>query len=94
MKDEFTPFDDYEKDLIESIENDEFEIMPLSAVEREKFRTAAANTGKKDQRMNIRMSSVDMNKLKAKALQEGIPYQTLVSSILHQYVNNQHHEAS
>jgi len=38
--------------------------------------------------MNIRMSSVDMNKLKAKALQVGIPYQTLVSSVLHKYVNN------
>ena len=88
MKDEFTPFDDYEKELIESIANDELEIVHLSTEELNKFKIAASNTGKKDQRMNIRMSSVDMNKLKAKALQVGIPYQTLVSSVLHKYVNN------
>ena len=88
MKDKFTPFDDYEKELIESIANDEFEIVHLSPEELNKFKIAASNTGKKDQRMNIRMSSVDMNKLKAKALQVGIPYQTLVSSVLHKYVNN------
>jgi len=87
MNDEFAPFDEYEKELMESIENDEFKIVPLSAKELSKFRTAAENTGKKDQRMNIRMSSVDMNKLKAKALEEGIPYQTLVSSLIHKYTN-------
>ena len=93
MKDEFVPLDDYEKDLIESLENDEFEILPLTIEERERFIAAAANTGKKDQRMNIRMSQIDINKLKSKALSEGMPYQTLVSSILHKYVNNQLHEA-
>ena len=93
MKDEFAPLDDYEKDLIESLENDEFEILPLTIEEQERFIAAAANTGKKDQRMNIRMSLIDINKLKAKALGEGMPYQTLVSSILHKYVNNQLHEA-
>ena len=94
MKDEFTPLDDYEKDLIESLENNEFKILPLTTEEKERFIAAAANTGKKDQRMNIRMSLIDINKLKAKALREGMPYQTLVSSILHKYVNNQLHEAS
>lgn len=83
MKDEHTPLDEYEKELIDSIKNDDFEIVHLTAAERAQFQAAAANTGKKDQRMNIRMSSTDMNKLKARALQEGIPYQTLVSSILH-----------
>lgn len=91
MKNEFDPIDEYEKELIKSIENDEFEISPLSTEELTRFKTAAANTGRKDQRMNIRMSSVDMQKLKAKALEEGIPYQTLVSSILHKFVNNQLH---
>jgi predicted DNA binding CopG/RHH family protein len=94
MKDEFTPFDDYEQELIDAIENDKFEIVPLSEEELSRFREAAENTGRKDQRMNIRMSSADMNKLKAKALEVGIPYQTLVSSILHKYVNDKLHEAS
>ncbi len=94
MNDEFTPLDDYEQDLIASIENDEFEIVTLTEQELVRFKTAADNTGKKDQRMNIRMSSADISKLKAKALEEGIPYQTLVSSVLHKYVNNRLHEAS
>lgn len=93
MNNEFAPLDDYEKDLIDSIDNDEFVIIPLSAEEKKRFIATASNTGKKDQRMNIRMSSVDINKLKAKALQEGMPYQTLVSSVLHKYINNQLHEA-
>ena len=92
MKNEFEPMDNYEKELIESIENDEFAITPLSPDEIERFKAIAANTGRKDQRMNIRMSSVDLQKLKARALEEGIPYQTLVSSILHKFVNNQLHE--
>ncbi|MDA3811902.1 MAG: antitoxin [Spirochaetaceae bacterium] len=94
MKDEFAPLDEYEKELMESIENDEYEVVPLSEKEKQAFVQAAINTGKKDQRMNIRMSSTDINKLKAKALHEGMPYQTLVSSILHKYVNNQLHETS
>ncbi len=94
MNDEFTPLDDYEQDLIASIENDEFEIVTLTEQELVRFKTAADNTGIKDQRMNIRMSSADISKLKAKALEEGIPYQTLVSSVLNKYVNNRLHEAS
>jgi len=41
---------------------------------------------KKDQRMRIRISGTDLDRLKAKALEEGMPYQTLVTSILHKYV--------
>jgi len=41
---------------------------------------------KKNKTMNIRVNEVDLNSLKARALEEGIPYQTLVTSILHKYV--------
>ena len=41
----------------------------------------------KDQRMNIRIAKRDMDKLKARALEEGMPYQTLVSSVLHKYIS-------
>lgn len=93
MNHEFEPLDEYERTLIESIEHDEFTMEPLSPEEMKRFKQIAANTGRKDQRMNIRMSSADMQKLKARALQEGIPYQTLVSSILHKFVNNRLHES-
>ena len=48
---------------------------------------AAEATYGKDQRMNIRISSRDMSSLKVRAREEGIPYQTLVSSIIHRYLS-------
>ena len=49
----------------------------------------AAATFKKDSRINIRLSSKDLRALQAKALKEGIPYQTLVASVLHNFVDGQ-----
>jgi predicted DNA binding CopG/RHH family protein len=51
------------------------------------LRSAACSTGQKDQRINIRLSSPDLQALRARALQEGIPYQTLISSVLHKYIS-------
>jgi predicted DNA binding CopG/RHH family protein len=51
--------------------------------------TVADATFKKDARINIRLSSRDLRSLQAKALREGMPYQTLVSSILHKYIDGQ-----
>lgn len=48
---------------------------------------AAKTTGLKDQRINIRLSSADLQALRTRALQEGIPYQTLITSVLHRYVS-------
>jgi predicted DNA binding CopG/RHH family protein len=52
-----------------------------------KARQAARATLIKSERMNIRMSPKDLNGLKIKAIEEGIPYQTLVSSIIHKYLS-------
>ena len=49
---------------------------------------------KKDARINIRLSSNDLRRLQKKALAEGIPYQTLVASILHKYVEGRLHESN
>ncbi|WP_218668927.1 hypothetical protein [Variovorax sp. KK3] len=51
-----------------------------------KFRTAARATALKDRRVNIRLSSGDLNDIQVKALEEGMPYQTLIASVLHKYV--------
>lgn len=48
---------------------------------------AAEATFKKDQRINIRISSRDLKNIQARALEEGVPYQTFVASVLHKYVN-------
>ena len=80
------PLDKEEKELIESIERGEWKSVPNSAALKKKLRAAARKTMLKDQRMNIRIAKRDLESLKAKALEEGMPYQSLVSSILHKYV--------
>ena len=88
--DPFKPLDEEERDLMESIEKDEW--IPLEGPENEreteKLRRAARNTFTKSERMNIRISPKDLHDLKIRALQEGIPYQTLVSSIIHKYLHD------
>ncbi|MCX5956446.1 MAG: hypothetical protein NTW51_08570 [Cyanobacteria bacterium] len=51
-----------------------------------RLEASARSTATKDQRINIRLTSEDLGALRARALQEGIPYQTLISSVLHKYV--------
>ena len=51
-----------------------------------KFKAVARATAIKDRRVNIRLSSGDLNDIQVKALEEGIPYQTLIASVLHKYV--------
>lgn len=51
-----------------------------------KFKAAARSTAVKDKRVNIRLSSVDLGDIQIKALEEGVPYQTLIASVLHKYV--------
>ena len=75
-----------EQELLKSIENDEWNSVRNKKEVIEKLQNAARNTMLKDQRMNIRIAKKDLEGLKTKAMEEGIPYQTLVSSILHKYV--------
>lgn len=86
MKDPFVPIDDYEKSLMNYTETEDFSPIANETELKEYFSKVAQETLKKDQRMNIRMSERDMKGLKALAIQEGIPYQTLASSILHKHV--------
>jgi len=50
------------------------------------FRDAARATFIKNRRVNIRLSAVDLMDIQARALEEGVPYQTLIASVLHKYV--------
>jgi predicted DNA binding CopG/RHH family protein len=75
-----------EKELLNSIENDEWKSARNKKELMDKLQNAAKSTMLKDQRMNIRIAKKDLEGLKTKALEEGIPYQTLVSSVLHKYV--------
>jgi predicted DNA binding CopG/RHH family protein len=76
-----------ERDLLESIEAGEWKSIKDKASLVAELKAAAANTMLKDQRMNIRIGKKDLEGIKTRALEEGIPYQTLVASIIHKYVN-------
>ena len=59
-----------------------------------RFKAAARATAIKDRRVNIRLSSGDLSDLQVRALQEGVPYQTLIASIVHKYVTGRLAEKS
>jgi len=80
-------YSDYEKDILESYENDEWQSSPNLKSDQKKYSQIARNTILKNKRINIRISERDLTKLKSKSVEEGMPYQTLVSSILHKYVS-------
>ena len=83
----FEPLDQEERDLMESIERDEW--LPVKNIKQEKDKAIAAarNTLKKDKRINLRLTQKDYHQIQIKAIEEGIPYQTLISSIVHKYLN-------
>jgi predicted DNA binding CopG/RHH family protein len=78
-----------EQDLFESVERGEWSSVRNLDEEIKVAKEYAKSTRVKDQRMNIRISKKDLNALKVKALEEGIPYQTLVSSVIHKYLSGQ-----
>ncbi len=83
----FDPLDKEERDLMESIEHDEWRPVNNIKQEKEKAMAAARNTLKKDKRINLRLTQKDYQQIQIKAIEEGIPYQTLISSIIHKYLN-------
>jgi predicted DNA binding CopG/RHH family protein len=83
----FEPLDQEEKDLMESIEREEWRSVKNIKREKEKAIAAARNTLKKDKRINLRFTQKDYRQIQIKAIEEGIPYQTLISSIVHKYLN-------
>jgi predicted DNA binding CopG/RHH family protein len=82
-----------EQEILDSFERGEWvPVRDLSKRKRELIRYAR-NTLKKDKRLNIRISERDLNELQKRAVSEGLPYQTFVSSIIHKYVNGKLVEA-
>ena len=80
-------FDDYEKDILKSYERDEWISVDNLEEKKEQYAQYAKATYLKNKRINIRISKKDFIDIKTKSLEEGIPYQTLISSIIHKYVS-------
>ena len=78
--------DKEEQELVDSFERGEWRSVPNFDQEKKLYQKIAAATFKKDRRINIRISTKDLHGLQKRALEEGIPYQTLISSILHKYL--------
>lgn len=76
-----------EKDILESVENGEWKTIPNFKKEAKRYQEAARATLRKDKRVNIRMTERDLVHFQKKAMEEGLPYQTLISSVLHKYIN-------
>lgn len=76
-----------ESELLESCDRDEWEPVPNLAAEGARYAGYARETLRKDKRLNLRISSRDLEALQKRAVEEGIPYQTMAASILHKYVS-------
>jgi predicted DNA binding CopG/RHH family protein len=76
-----------EKELLESVERGEWKSASGGKRERARYSRYAKATFRKDRRLNIRLSSKDLEAIQKRALAEGLPYQTLISSLLHKYAS-------
>ena len=79
--------DPYEKEILDAFESGKLKKSKTEKQQIKRHTSVAEATFKKDARINIRLSSRDLRSLQAKALMEGMPYQTLVSSILHKFID-------
>jgi predicted DNA binding CopG/RHH family protein len=76
-----------ELELLASYENEEWKSVKKIKEQKEQYRTYARATFRKDKRVNIRISEKDLLDLQKCAIRQGIPYQTLISSVLHKFIN-------
>ena len=77
--------DNYEKEIIESFENDEWQSVKNLKRKKANYQEIAKHSLKKDKRINIRISEKDLEDIQKRAVSEGLPYQTLIASIIHKY---------
>lgn len=85
--------DAYELEVLRGFEKGKLKSVATKS-ELERLKAAARATAIKDRRVNIRLSSIDLKDIQTRALEEGIPYQTLIASVLHKYVTGRLAEKS
>ena len=86
MKTTSMQFDEEELQILRDFENCEFQSIRNFQTEKKELEEAARNTLQKDKRINIRISSRDLERLQMRAAREGVPYQTYIASSLHKLV--------
>ena len=83
-----------EKEILDSVEGGEWRAIPDVDKDSHRYQKYARSMFRKDKRINIRISEKDLIKLQRRAVKEGLPYQTFISSILHKFVSGQFMEKS
>ena len=86
-------FDQEELQILQDFERGEFQSIRNFETEKRALEEAARNTLQKDRRINIRISSRDLERLQMRAAREGVPYQTYIASTLHKLVSGRLKEA-
>jgi predicted DNA binding CopG/RHH family protein len=86
--------DAFEQEILAAYEKGELKSTSPSKAKLAKFKAAASATFLKEKRVNIRISTPDLMDIQARALEEGMPYQTLIASVLHKYVSGRFVESS
>ena len=76
-----------ERDILDSVERGEWKTVPDIEKETRRYQEYARSTFRKDKRVNIRISEKDLIRIQKRAVEEGIPYQTLMASVLHKFVS-------
>lgn len=78
--------DKFEKEMLTEYDAGRLKSIAPSKVKLAKFKAAASATFIKEKRVNIRLTTPDLMDIQARALEEGMPYQTLIASVLHKFV--------
>lgn len=76
--------DDEERDLMQSLERDEW-LSDFNQSVKKEYQEHAKHSLSKQKRINIRMTERDLKKIQVRALQEGLPYQSLISMLIHKF---------
>jgi predicted DNA binding CopG/RHH family protein len=84
--------DPYEKHILSAYERGELKSIVTSEASLRRYREYARASLVKNRRVNIRLSPLDLADIRARAAEEGIPYQTLMASVLHKFVTGRLHE--
>jgi predicted DNA binding CopG/RHH family protein len=84
--------DKYEKEILSAYERGMLKSLATSEASLRRYREYARATLAKNRRVNIRLSTLDLADIQARAAEEGVPYQTLMASVLHKFVTGRLHE--
>ena len=82
-----------ERDILDSVERGEWRPARVPKRGQSRYSRYAKATFRKDRRLNIRISTKDLEAIQKRALEEGLPYQTLIASLLHKYASGRLREA-